>query len=103
MEGWTEEEIAGFRGVPSSVKDLGGTRAFEYYTENDTRQTRVYEVPLVDSSGKQVGIQQMQAEEGELSACAMTLFLKPGGDKPGYRLVDYKIRNGTNCKISTWG
>ncbi len=103
MEGWTEEEIAGFWGVPTSSNDLGGTRALEYYTENDTRQTRVYEVPVVDSSGKQIGSQQMQTEEGELSACAMTLFLKPGGGKPGYRLVDYKIRNGTNCKISTLG
>jgi hypothetical protein len=103
MVGWTEEEIAAFWGPPSSSSDLGGTRALSYFTENDTRKTWIYEVPVMDSNGKQVGSQQMQADEGELSACAMTLFLKPGGSKPGYRLIDYKIRNGTNCKLTTLG
>lgn len=103
MVGWTEEEIAGFWGPPSSSSDLGGTRALSYFTENDTRQIRVFEVPVLDANGKQIGVDQMQAQEGELSACAMTLFLKPGGSKPGYRLIDYKIRSGTNCKLTTLG
>jgi hypothetical protein len=103
MVGWTEEEIADFWGPPSSGSELGGTRALNYFTENDTRQIRVFEVPVLDSNGKQIGVNQMQAQEGELSACAMTLFLKPGGSKPGYRLIDYKIRNGTNCKLTTLG
>jgi hypothetical protein len=103
MVGWTEEEIANFWGPPSSSSELGGTRALNYFTENDTRQIRVFEVPVLDSNGKQIGVNQMQAQEGELSACAMTLFLKPGGSKPGYRLIDYKIRSGTNCKLTTLG
>lgn len=102
MEGWTEQEVVDFWGAPNSARDYAGTRVFEFYTENDTRQTYIEQIAIQDSKGNVTGMREVQQQTGELSACAMTLFLKPGGGKPGYRLIDYKIRS-TNCKVSTLG
>lgn len=102
MEGWTEQEIVDFWGVPNSARDYAGTRALEYYAENDTRQTYIQQIAIQDSKGNVTGMREEAQQTGELSACAMTLSLKPGGSKPGYRLVDYNIRS-TNCKASTLG
>lgn len=102
MEGWTEQEIVDFWGVPTDVRDYAGTRALEYYTENDTRQVYLEQIPIQDGKGNVTGMQERQTQTGELSVCAMTMFLKQGGGKPGYRLVDYDVRN-SNCKVSTLG
>jgi hypothetical protein len=88
MEGWTEEQIVGFWGVPRKVSELAGTRALEYYTERDNRAIVVQ--------------QNIVREVGQLSTCTMTLYMKPGGSKPGWRLIDYTVR-GQNCRKSTLG
>lgn len=102
MEGWTEQEIVDFWGVPTDVRDYAETRALEFYAENDTRQIFMEQIPIQDGKGNVTGMQERTTETGELSVCAMTMFLKPGGGKPGYRLVDYDVRNA-NCKVSTLG
>jgi hypothetical protein len=102
LQGWTEKEIVDFWGVPNSERELAGTKALDYRSVIDTRQTVVDNVPVLDAKGATVGMNSVEREIGELSQCDLTLFMEPGGSKPGYRLVDYRI-NGTNCRWSTLG
>jgi hypothetical protein len=94
MEGWTEEEIVEFWGVPSSSRELSGVRQLDYFSQDDTRQSYA----VVARNGAVIGT----GETGELRQCEMSLFLREGGGKPGYRLIDYRI-NGENCRRSTLG
>lgn len=92
MEGWTEKEVVDFWGVPLSVRELSGTRQLDYYSQDDTRLN----VALVNGHGQVVSTGQT----GELHECEMSLILREGGGKSGYRLVDYRIK-GENCHCST--
>lgn len=94
MEGWTEQELVEFWGVPASARELSGMRQLDYSSQDDTRQSYA----VVARNGHVVGT----GETGELRQCEMSLFLREGGGKPGYRLVDYRI-NGENCRRSTLG
>lgn len=92
MEGWTEKEVVDFWGVPLSVRELSGTRQLDYYSQDDTRQN----VALINGHGQVVSAGQT----GELRECELSLIMREGGGKPGYRLVDYRIK-GQNCHRST--
>ncbi|MBL8270286.1 hypothetical protein [Steroidobacter sp.] len=94
MEGWTENEIVEFWGVPSSSRELSGMRQLDYFSQDDTRQS--YAVVARNGAILSTG------ETGELRQCEMSLFMREGGGKPGFRLVDYRI-NGENCRRSTLG
>lgn len=94
MEGWTEQELVEFWGVPASARELSGMRQLDYYSQDDTRQN----YSVVARNGQVVGT----GETGELRQCEMSLFLREGGGKPGHRLVDYRV-NGENCRRSTLG
>lgn len=90
MAGWTEAEVIDFWGRPAAVRQIGGTRAFDYEASHDTRQLIVQQLETGD----------IEYEVGEFEHCALTLFMEPGGSKPGLRLVDFAI-DGDNCKRAT--
>ncbi len=103
MEGLTEEEIAKLWGAPKSVRDFGETRVFQYSKIIDTRATETTYVPNVvvgNGQGIDPGYSEVTTETGSLTECVMDLHLKPGGRKPGYRLVDFR---GELCVWDTSG
>ncbi len=100
MEGWTEDLVTGLWGQPTATSQHDGITAFEYYATVDNRQTYIEQQIETDQKGLVIHMQEVEREVGELQFCAMTLFLKNGGSKPGLRLIDYEIR-GDNCKRST--
>ncbi|HEX4873894.1 MAG TPA: hypothetical protein VFV06_03245, partial [Sphingorhabdus sp.] len=102
MQGWSEKEIVDFWGAPNAINELAGTKSLRYISRVDTRQVVVDNIPVYDSRGGVVGMNQSERVDGELSECDLTLFLEQGGSKPGHRLVDYKL-NGTNCRVDTLG
>jgi hypothetical protein len=92
-EGFSEEEIVARWGVPDSVLDYAGIRAIKYRRTIDTRQTHTtYEKNVVVGSGQGIdpGYSAVTTETGGITECVLTLHLKPGGSKPGYRLTDYE-------------
>lgn len=100
MEGWTEDLVTGLWGPPTATSQHGSITAFEYYATVDNRETYIEQQIETDQKGLAIHMQEVVREVGEPQFCAMTLFLKPGGSKPGLRLIDYDIR-GDNCKRST--
>lgn len=90
MAGWTEAEVIKFWGRPAAVRQVGGTQAFDYETSYDTRQLIVQQLETGD----------IEYEVGDFEYCALTLFMAPGGSKPGLRLVDFAI-SGDNCRRAT--
>lgn len=90
MAGWTEAEVIDFWGRPAGVRQIGPTRAFDYEASYDTRQLIVQQLEAGD----------IEYEVGEFEYCALTLFMEPGGSKPGLRLVDFAV-GGENCKRAT--
>lgn len=89
-EGFTEEEIVQRWGVPKNIRDFGGIRAIEYSKVIDTRATKIDYVPNIGTDGKTYGHTEVKTDTGSITQCVMNLHLKPGGNKPGYRLVDFK-------------
>jgi hypothetical protein len=94
MQGWSESEIASFWGPPSRVYDNAQERHLQYRAEDDKRKSFV----VVDGAGNAVS----EAHYGELQQCELNFVLRPGGGKPGWRVVDYQL-TGQNCKASTLG
>ncbi len=90
MAGWTEAEVIKFWGRPAAMRQVGTTKAFDYESSYDTRQLIV----------QQLRTGNVEYEVGDFEYCALTLFMAPGGSKPGLRLVDFAI-SGDNCRRAT--
>jgi hypothetical protein len=94
MQGWSEPEIAAFWGPPSRTYENAQERYLQYRAEDDRRKSFV----VVDGGSNAVSA----AHYGELRQCELNFVLRPGGAKPGWRVVDYQL-TGQNCKASTLG
>lgn len=91
MAGWTEAEIVDFWGRPDRIRRSGDAQAFDYESTVDTRQLIVEQWAIAG---------EVAYEVGELQHCDLTFWMRPGGSKPGLRLVDVELV-GDNCKRST--
>jgi hypothetical protein len=86
--------LAKFCGPPSRVYDNAQERHMQYRAEDDKRRSFV----VVDGGGNAVSA----AHYGELRQCELNFVLRPGGAKPGWRVVDYQL-SGQNGKAGTLG
>ena len=91
MAGWTEAEVVDFWGRPDRIRQGGDAQAFDYESTVDTRQLIVEQWAIAG---------EVAYEVGELQHCDLTFWMRPGGSKPGLRLVDVELV-GDNCKRST--
>jgi hypothetical protein len=94
MAGWTEARLVAFWGPPSRIDDNPQERHLLYLAEDDRSKS----FAVRDGGGNEVAA----AHYGEWRQCQLELVLRPGGGKPGLRLVDYRLL-GQHCKASTVG
>ncbi len=93
QQGWSEQDVIAFWGVPERISTAGDSRVLVYSSEADERQTTA----LVDkTSGAVVATQTT----GQLRQCQLSLFMREGGRTPGPRLWDFQM-SGQNCNIDT--
>ena len=83
FRGLTEEQLVETRGAPTSSSNHGNLRLIVYGYQQDTRQ----EVMIMDGKGNPVGTDVV----GQVLNCDVTFHLRIGGNKPEYRVVDYKV------------
>ncbi len=93
QQGWSEQDVIAFWGVPERISNVGGSRVLVYSSEADERQTTA----LVNkASGAVVATETT----GQLRQCQLSLFMREGGRIPGPRLWDFQM-TGQNCNIDT--
>ncbi len=93
QQGWSEQDVIAFWGVPERISNVGGSRVLVYSSEADERQTTA----IID---RQSGATVATQTTGQLRQCQLSLFMREGGRTAGPRLWDFQM-SGQNCNVDT--